>query len=194
MKRRILIIQGHPDHRAPHLAHALADAYASGAQLMGHEVRQICVAQLDLNLLRSQDEWERKPVPAVLSSVQQELRWAQHLVFFFPLWMGEMPAMLKGFLEQVARPDFVRVPEPDGRSSPGLKGRSARLVVTMGMPALLYSSFYGGHGLRSMRRSVLGFMGISPVRQTLIGRVEAISPQRFEALVHQMQMLGRSAR
>lgn len=194
MKRRILIIQGHPDHRAPHLAHALADAYASGAQLEGHEVRQVCVAQLDLNLLRSQEEWERKPVPSVLNSVQQELRWAQHLVFFFPLWMGEMPAMLKGFLEQVARPDFVRVPAPGGRSSPGLKGRSARLVVTMGMPALLYSSFYGGHGLRSMRRNVLGFMGISPVRQTLIGRVETISPQRFEALVHQMQLLGRSAR
>lgn len=194
MKRRILIIQGHPDHRAPHLAHALADAYASGAQLEGHEVRQVCVAQLDLNLLRSQEEWERKPVPSVLNSVQQELRWAQHLVFFFPLWMGEMPAMLKGFLEQVARPDFVRVPAPGGRSSPGLKGRSARLVVTMGMPALLYSSFYGGHGLRSMRRNVLGFMGISPVRQTLIGRVETISPQRFETLVHQMQLLGRSAR
>lgn len=194
MKRRILIIQGHPDHRAPHLAHALADAYASGAQLQGHEVRQICVAQLDLSLLRSQEEWERKPVPAALMAAQEELRWAQHLVFFFPLWLGEMPAMLKGFLEQVARPDLVRVQGADGHSSPGLKGRSARLVVTMGMPALFYRGFYGGHGLRSMRRSVLGFMGISPVRQTLIGRVGSLSPHRFESLMHQMQMLGRSAR
>ena len=194
MKRRILIIQGHPDHRAPHLAHALADAYASGAQLEGHEVRQICVAQLDLSLLRSQEEWERKPIPAALTSVQEELRWAQHLVFLFPLWLGEMPAMLKGFLEQVARPDLVRVTGSGGRSSPGLKGRSARLVVTMGMPALFYRAFYGGHGLRSMRRSVLGYMGISPVSQTLIGRVGAISPHRFEGLVHQMQGLGRQAR
>lgn len=194
MKRRILIIQGHPDHRAPHLAHALADAYASGAQLMGHEVRQICVAQLDLNLLRSQVEWERKPIAANVMAVQEELRWAQHLVFFFPLWLGEMPAMLKGFLEQVARPDLVRVTGAGGRSKPGLKGRSARLVVTMGMPALLYRSFYGGHGLRSMRRSVLGYMGISPVSQTLIGGVGALSPHRFEGLLHQMQLLGRQAR
>ncbi|RUP30400.1 MAG: flavodoxin family protein [Curvibacter sp.] len=194
MKRRILIIQGHPDHRAPHLAHALADAYASGAQLQGHEVRQVCVAQLDLSLIHSQEEWERTPVPAALAAVQEELRWAQHLVFFFPLWLGEMPAMLKGFLEQVARPELVRSPGPQGRSTPGLKGRSARLVVTMGMPALFYSGFYGGHGLRSMRRSVLGFMGISPVRQTLIGRVDSLSPHRFEGLVHQMQLLGRNAR
>lgn len=194
MKRRILIIQGHPDHRAPHLAHALADAYASGAQLVGHEVRQICVAQLDLSLLRSQVEWERKPIPAHVMSVQEELRWAQHLVFFFPLWLGEMPAMLKGFLEQVARPDLVRVTGVEGGRKPGLKGRSARLVVTMGMPALLYRSFYGGHGLRSMRRSVLGYMGISPVSQTLIGRAGAISPHRFEGLLHQMQVLGRQAR
>ena len=115
-------------------------------------------------------------------------------MFFFPLWLGEMPAMLKGFLEQVARPDLVRVQGADGHTSPGLKGRSARLVVTMGMPALFYRGFYGGHGLRSMRRSVLGFMGISPVRQTLIGRVGTLSPHRFESLVHQMQMLGRGAR
>lgn len=194
MKRRILIIQGHPDHRAPHLAHALADAYASGAQLDGHEVRQICVAQLDLSLLHSQEEWARKPVPSALVAVQDELRWAQHLVFFFPLWMGEMPAMLKGFLEQVARPDLGGLPGPEWRGSPGLKGRSARLVVTMSMPALFYRGFYGGHGLRSMRRSVLGFMGIAPVRQTLIGRVGTISPHRFEGLVHQMQSLGRNAR
>lgn len=194
MKRRILIIQGHPDHRAPHLAHALADAYTSGAQLEGHEVRQICVAQLDLSLVRSQEEWGHKPVPAALVAVQEELRWAQHLVFFFPLWMGEMPAMLKGFLEQVARPDLAGLQGLEWRGSPGLKGRSARLVVTMGMPALFYRGFYGGHGLRSMRRSVLGFMGIAPVRQTLVGRVGAISPHRFEGLVHQMQSLGRHAR
>ena len=30
--RNILIVQGHPDTLAPHLCHALADAYAQGAR------------------------------------------------------------------------------------------------------------------------------------------------------------------
>lgn len=193
MSRRILIIQGHPDHRSPHLAHALADAYASGAELGGHELRQICVAQLDLGLLHSQEEWQHQPVPPALASVQAELRWAEHLVFFFPLWLGDVPAVLKAFLEQVARPGFARI-EERGRSRPGLAGRSARLVVTMGMPAWLYRGFYGGHGLRSLRRNVLGFMGVAPLRETLIGRVEQMPAARFEGLQHRMQSLGRAAR
>ena len=47
MGKRITIIQGHPDTAARHFGHALADAYAEGAQAVGHEVRRIEVAQLD---------------------------------------------------------------------------------------------------------------------------------------------------
>ncbi len=69
----------------------------------------------------------------------EDIRWAEHLLLFFPLWLGEMPALLKGFLEQVARPGFA-FPR-DGKNpltQKVLAGRSARVVVTMGMPALMY--------------------------------------------------------
>lgn len=32
---------------------------------------------------------------------------AEHIVFVSPLWLGTMPALLKGFLEQVMRPDVA---------------------------------------------------------------------------------------
>jgi putative NADPH-quinone reductase len=57
MKKRILIIQGHPDNTAPHLLHGLADAYANAAREAGHEVRTTTVAELDFPLLRSQHAW-----------------------------------------------------------------------------------------------------------------------------------------
>ncbi|RYY91067.1 MAG: flavodoxin family protein, partial [Comamonadaceae bacterium] len=98
---RILLVQGHPDAGAPHLCHALAQAYAEGARASGHAVRLLDVAQLDFPLLRSQHAWEREPVPPGLAPAQQDLAWAQHIVLFFPLWLGDMPALLKGFLEQV---------------------------------------------------------------------------------------------
>jgi len=59
-------------------------------------------------------------------------------VLLFPLWLGDMPALLKGFLEQVARPGFAFAVERDSPLiSKLLAGRSARVVVAMGMPALL---------------------------------------------------------
>lgn len=137
MGKRITVIQGHPDPAPTHFGHALADAYVRGAEQAGHEVIRIAVAPLNLPLLRDKDEWEKGSVPPPVRAAQQAIGRAEHLVLVYPLWLGTMPAVLKGFLEQVLRPGFA-VGEPES-GRPGkrlLAGRSARIVVTMGMPAL----------------------------------------------------------
>ena len=48
-----------------------------------------------------------------------------------------------------------------------LAGRSARTVVTMGMPVLRYRWCFGAFGLRAFGRSMLSFAGIRPVRESL---------------------------
>jgi putative NADPH-quinone reductase len=103
MGKRVLLIQGHPDVGSAHLCRALEDAYAAGAREEGHEMRRIDVGTLDFPLLKSQDEWEHGALPPALQQAQADILWSEHLVFFFPLWLGDMPAILKGFLEQVAR-------------------------------------------------------------------------------------------
>ena len=103
MSRRIAIIQGHPDPAGHHLLHAMADAYAEGAVAAGHELRRIEVAKLDFALLRTQVEFETGALPSTLVQSREDMRWAQHWVFLFPLWHGTMPALLKGFLEHIFR-------------------------------------------------------------------------------------------
>lgn len=98
MGKRILLIQGHPDNSALHLCHALEAAYARGAAAAGHETRRVDVAALDFPILRSQSEWERGPLPAALAEAQAAIKWAEHLVLVFPLWLGDMPALMKGRL------------------------------------------------------------------------------------------------
>jgi len=136
---RILILQGHPDPAGGHLCQALAQAYADGAQEGGHQVQTIAVAALDFSLLRSQADWQDGELPAALLPTQQAIAWADHLVLVFPLWLGDMPALFKGFLEQVARPGFAFKRETANPfAAKALGGRSARIVATTGMPALVY--------------------------------------------------------
>jgi putative NADPH-quinone reductase len=104
---RIAIIQGHPTSGGGHFCHALAEAYAEGAFAGGHQVRLINVADLDFPLLRSKADWDEAPPPSVIAEVQQTLAWAEHLVIIYPLWLGGLPALLKGFLEQALRPAFM---------------------------------------------------------------------------------------
>ncbi|GAB4088465.1 NAD(P)H-dependent oxidoreductase [Hydrogenophaga soli] len=197
MSRHILLIEGHPDAARRHLNHVLADAYCQGAVEAGHSVRRLWVAELDFALLRSQREWESTPVPLGLRQAQADIAWAQHLVLLFPLWLGDMPALLKGFLEQVARPDFAFKPDPAQPGNPfaakGLSGRSARVVVTMGMPAALYRWFYRAHSVKSLERNILGFVGIAPVNSTLVGQVDKLGSAGVARWERRLRQLGRDA-
>lgn len=189
--KRILVIQGHPDCGAKHLCHTLAEAYSQGAQAAGHEVRQTVVAALDFPLLKSQDEWQHGQLPPSLQQAQDDIGWAQHLVLFFPLWLGDMPAVLKGFLEQVARPGFAFKPEGSNPlAAKGLTGRSARVVVTMGMPALVYRWYFRAHSIRSLERNILGFVGIAPINETLIGMVEQLGHEKLQGWCNKLRRLG----
>lgn len=195
MPKRILIIQAHPDASRPHLGHALSAAYSKGAENAGHTVRQVVLATLEFPLLRSQQEWEEGSVPASLKSAQDDIGWAEHIVFFFPLWLGDMPALLKGFLEQVARPGFAIIREQGGNpwGSKGLTGRSARVVVTLGMPAWAYRWYFRAHSVRSLERNILGFVGIAPVHATLIGLTGDMKPTAAARWLGKLERLGGRA-
>ena len=189
---RVAIIQGHPDPAATHFGHALAQAYAGTALAAGHEVKQIQVAALEFPLLRTEQEWRSAAPPASLAEAQRVIAWAGHLLIVFPLWMGDMPAVLKAFFEQVLRPGFAL-----GESKPGrlpaklLKGRSARVMVTMGMPAFFYRLYYRSHSVKSLRRNILGLCGIAPVRTSMVGLVGVAGSR--EKWLRQAAALGRKA-
>ena len=195
MSKQILLIQAHPDTTQPHLCHALASSYASGAEKAGHLVRHVNLAELDFPLLRSQQDREKGAVPASLKPSQDDIGWAEHIVFFFPLWLGDMPALLKGFLEQVARPGFAFTREEGGNpfGKKGLTGRSARVVVTMGMPALVYRWYFRAHSVKSLERNILGFVGIAPVHETLIGMTGNMKPLEAAKWLDKLERLGAKA-
>jgi putative NADPH-quinone reductase len=185
----IAIIQGHPDPAGGHFGHALAAAYAEAAKSAGHEVRTIEVAKLDFPPLRAASDWQQA-APRPIAEAQEILNWAQHFFIVFPLWMGDMPALLKAFFEQVLRPGFAF-----GEARPGrlpkklLKGRSARILVTMGMPAFFYRAYYRAHSVKNLKRNILEFCGVSPVHTTLIGMVEGKAAARSAWLARMAKLL-----
>lgn len=95
------------------------------------------------------------------------------------------------FLEQVARPGFAF---SRGGKNPlaakGLTGRSARVVVTMGMPATIYRWYFRAHSIKSLERNILGFVGIAPVHETLVGMVGNMEPALAKKWLSRLEKLG----
>ncbi len=187
---RVCIVQGHPTRGGGRFCHALADAYAEGAASAGHEVERIAVAEIDFPLLRSKQDWDAGPAPPAIAAAQDKIHRAEHLVIIHPLWIGTVPALLKGFLEQVFRPGFAMGASAKGGWTKLLAGRSARIVVTMGMPAPIYRWYFGAHGLKSLKQN-LALVGIAPSRHTLIGTIEGMSDHKRRDWLERLRSLGR---
>ena len=195
MSRQILIVDGHPDAQAERYVHALARAYYDGARMGGHDVRSIIVSELDFSLLRTAEDFQSGTPSEVIRQCQESLAWADHLVILFPWWLGSMPALLKGFLEQVLRPGIASAADAGPRFPRKLlAGKSARIIVTMGMPALLYRWYFRAHSLKSLERNILAFCGIRSVRANVIGMVEAMGQGRRGVWLARVQKFGQHAR
>lgn len=193
MAQKILMIDGHPDPARAHFCHALADAYVDGAMSAGKETRLITVAELPLEVVRTAAEFAAAPTSAQIVSAQADITWADHLVLVFPLWLGGAPALLRAFLEQVARGGFFAATEGTGIRSK-FKGKSARLIVTMGMPAIVYRLFFQAHGVLNIVSGVLGFAGFGPVRITMYGAIESVTARQQRARLAEARALGRDGR
>jgi len=190
--RRILILDGHPDPDPARLIHALADAYAEGAAAAGHAVTRLDVARLGFAPLRTAAAWEAEAPPDI-AAAQAAIAAAEHIVILTPLWLGDIPALLKAFFEQVMRPGFAFPRGARGLNAGLLRGRSVRLVVTMGMPAILYRVFFRAHALHALERNMLRFVGLKPVRWTLLGNAGGRDAAGRQAWLEKLRKLGAAA-
>lgn len=190
MSRRILVILGHPD--AESFCAALADAYADAARQAGHEVRLLRLGTLVFDPILHEGYRRIQALESDLACAQNDILWAQHLVFVYPIWWGAMPALLKGFFDRLFLPGFAfRYREGSALWDRLLTGRSARLLVTMDTPPWYYRWVYHMPGHRQMRHTILEFSGIKPVGTSSFGPVRGSSPQRRERWLTAVRRLGR---
>jgi putative NADPH-quinone reductase len=190
--KNLLIINGHPDASPGRLSSALAAAYQEGAEAAGHTVRRINIGAIEFPVLRDPSKFTSKPSEVAILDAQNEFLKADHLVFIFPLWLGGPPALLKAFLEQIACGQFLLRERKHGFPTGGLKGRSASVIVTMGMPPLLYRVIFGARGIKSFNQGILRLSGLSPIRAYYFGGA-AITPPGCTRLIQKLREMGRKA-
>ena len=189
MRRKILVILGHP--RSESLCGAIGQSYIEGAEAAGHEVRRLELGGLTFDPILRESVRGTQPLEPDLQRAQELISWAEHLVFVYPTWWGGMPALLKGFIDRVLLPGFAyRYHINDPFWDKLLRGRSARLLVTMGGPSWYYRLFSRMPGHNQMKRTILHFCGIRPVRITNFDMVRSSKPARRESWLAKARQLG----
>jgi NAD(P)H dehydrogenase (quinone) len=189
---KITIVVGNPQTGS--FSEALGKAYLSGAQAGGHDATLFSLADMKFDAILRDGYRRAQPLEPELATARDAFLASDHIVFIFPLWLGDMPALMKGFLERVMQPDLLTVQASHGKASwKFFKGKSARVIMTMGMPGLIYRWYFGAHALKLLKRNILHFTGIKPVRSTIYGMIEAAGVEKREQWLREVEALGHTA-
>lgn len=190
MGKKILIINGHPNKDSFNFG--IAAAYKKGLSSMGAEFKEIVIANLDFNPNLQFGYQKRTELEPDLLEAWEKIQWADHLVWIHPVWWGGLPAITKGFIDRLFLPGFAfQYRENSHFWDKLLKGKTAHIITTLDQPGFFYRLVFHRPSVNQLRRSVLKFCGISPVKVSYIGIVRNSTPQMREKWLEQVENWGR---
>ena len=166
----VLVILGHGSNTS--FSAAVADTYAKGAEAAGHNVRVLRLADLRFDALLHGSNPHHQALEPDLLAAQEDILWAQHIAWVFPVWWGGVPAVLKGFLDRAFTSGWAyKFTSGSSFPVPLLKGRTAHLLVTMDTPPWYYRWVYRMPAIHQMRKTTLAFCGIRPTKTFMLGPI-----------------------
>lgn len=151
---RVIIVNGHPDPRAERFCASLCHNYAAGVEAAGGEAHTISLG-LFPSLFESDGCVTNDPALATACNLVSKPN--QDVVVVFPLWLDGPPAIVTRFLSNSAVSGLC----------------IARVVITLGLPALMYRSRFQKRDAQGQFR-LPGSEAIAARSVDLVGSIDAL--------------------
>ncbi len=190
--KKVFILLGHPDKDT--LNGTLASEYERGAIERGHEVRRQNLGDMQFDPILHKGYKEVQELEPDLKMFQENVLWCDHFVIFYPSWWSTMPAILKGLFDRTWLPGFAYTFIAGGYMWKGLlKGRSASVFITADtQPLIQYLIF--GDTTNELKKGILWFSGLSPVRVRKFGYLKHLGEWRRNMIKRKVYNFGKGVR
>ncbi len=189
MTKRIFIWVAHP--KAETLCGGMADAYQSGAQAEGCEVRRMNLSDMAFDLNTDGYGADAAPLEPDLIAWQEAVAWADHLMIVHPCWWGVMPTKAKAVIDRALAPGFAFKYHRRGLAwDKLLAGKTADVIITSDTPPLLDTLLYWRAGRRLLVNQILGFCGVRTRRAVQFGSVKTATADKIRRWIDRSRALG----
>ena len=109
---------------------------------------------------------------------RDQIRWADKMVFIYPIWWGRPPAMLLGYIDQVFSTDFAYKNKGKYSHEGLLKEKSVICISTMKGPKNYPLFFLNNAHKALMKKALFNYVGIKKVKFFEFGSVEISSEKQ----------------
>ncbi|MCW1961248.1 NAD(P)H-dependent oxidoreductase [Chryseobacterium viscerum] len=188
--KKIAIINGHPNKNS--FNSGIAEAYKAGAVESGAEVKEIVIRDLNFNPNLQFGYQKRMELEPDLVKAWEIIQWADHLVWVHPVWWGGFPALMKGFIDRLFLPGLAyKYRENSVWWDKLLKGKTAHIITTLDQPGWYYRLFFGRPSVNQLKKSILEYCGVKPVKLTYIGIIRNSKDEQRVQWLRKVKELGK---
>jgi NAD(P)H dehydrogenase (quinone) len=170
------------NHQNGNFNEQLLDRLKASLLKAGHEFVIRDLYAMDFNpVLRTRD-FEMigsGQIPEDISKEQSFVKWADLLLFIYPVWWGGMPAIVKGYIDRVFSWGFAYKSNGNG-AYPLLTGKSAMVMSTMGQSRADYEKGMFKAMNTINVEGVFGFCGIEVIEEIYFSSIHNISQEEKE--------------
>lgn len=171
-----LLVLGHPNPES--FCSSLTKELHDHLIAQGDEARIRNLYEIGFNPILSADDFSAfadNDTPDDIKIEQEYVKWADHIIFIYPVWWGGMPAILKGYVDRVLSEGFAY--EYIGDSSAGLlKPRKGSVICTTGAPNSVYKNVHNAMDVIS-KEVTFEFVGLVPYKQLYYGAVPSVTDE-----------------
>jgi len=188
---KITILLGHPDKET--LTGHFADEYEKGAREAGHEVRRWNIGDMQFDPILHKGYKVIQALEPDLLKLEEDIKWCDHFVLFYPTWWSAMPAILKGLFDRMWMPGFAFHFHKRGSLWDRLlRGRTAQ-VFTLSDSRPIFLTLMFGDNSNEIERAILWFAGFK-VRIKKVGPIKHITPEKVENWTQKFYHWGRAGK
>lgn len=189
---RVLIVYAHPNPDS--FNHAMLEKMSFGLQEEGHQVRikDLYAEKFDPVLHASDlSMLQENKVPESILLEQEALRWAEGLVFIYPLWWFGRPAILKGWFDKVLTNGFAFQYGDEGLRGM-LHHRRALVLITAGGTEEFFKKNNAEPLVhRPMTDGTLSFCGIDDVHHHIYYDIAGMTAAARQDVLVDVAAMGR---
>ncbi|MCL4500598.1 MAG: NAD(P)H-dependent oxidoreductase [Deltaproteobacteria bacterium] len=161
---KISLILAHPNPAS--FNHAIARAARQTLEHLGHQVSFHDLYAEGFDPLLPREEIDREAaLPEFLQDHCREIMQADGLVIVHPNWWGQPPAILKGWIDRVLRPDmayqFLEGDSGEGVPQGLLRARAAVVFNTSNTPKSRELAVFGDPLETIWKNCIFGLCGVS---------------------------------
>lgn len=189
---KTLIVIAHPKPES--FNHAIKETVIAALEKENHLVKVRDLYALEFDPVLSKQELTNydshtDEVPADVKAEQEEILWADQLIFIYPTWWWSMPAILKGYFDRVFVPGFAFSVGEEGPNGL-LIGKKAWIIQTTGSA----KAYMEENQLEKMVKQPLeiglfNFCGIEVTAHQILPAVAFVSEVERTAMLEQLKAL-----